>query len=248
MADEIITALKNSDFFNGLPDEVITQLAGQFDPVLLEKDETLFQKGDQGDALFLVESGHVKMVIEDKDGSEMVLNEVGSGAVIGEMALIDDQPRSAGVVATVPTKMLRLSEDTFLKVLMEQPQLGIQISRNAIRRLRFATTYIENAIDWSKRIAAGDYGFLAEEKEKADNVTDGAAKSDKERAERFLGTFFKMVEDIKAREDDLKQQLTMLKVEIDHSRRRTEVQELASSEFFQKLREQKEQDKKTKGE
>ncbi|MEK6222971.1 MAG: cyclic nucleotide-binding domain-containing protein [Chloroflexota bacterium] len=238
MEQDIINVLKNSDFFNGLPDEVINELASQFEQSKLAKDDVLFNKGDVGDALYMIETGSVKMISNDKDGGEVVLNTVGSGAVIGEMALIDDEPRSAGVVALSDVTYLKLSEDDFLKVLIEQPQLGIQISRNAIQRLRFATTYIENAIEWSKRIAAGDYSFL-NEKKKMSNSAITKSEADQLRAERFLGTFFKMVEDIKAREDDLKKQVSMLKVEINQSRRKEEVAELADSEFFKELRRKK---------
>ena len=239
MAESIVTALKNNDFFNGLPDDVINELANQFEQSNLAKDEVLFKKGDIGDALYMIEEGYVKMISNDKDGGEVLLNTVGSGAVIGEMALIDDEPRSAGVVALTDVTYLKLSEDDFLKVLMEQPQLGIQISRNAIQRLRFATTYIENAIEWSKRIAAGDYSFLNEKKEMSDSAIT-KSEADQLRAERFLGTFFKMVEDIKEREDNLKKEVSRLKVEINQVKRKEEVAELADSEFFKQLRKKKE--------
>jgi hypothetical protein len=65
----------------------------------------------------------------------------------------------------------------------------------------------------------------------------GPSRSDQERARRFLGTFFSMVKDIKAREESLKEELTQLKVVIDHQKRQEDVSELAKSEFFQSLKE-----------
>ena len=224
--------------------EVIEELAKKIEVLNLEEDEILFRKGDDGDALYILSDGWVKMVSVDKDGGEMVINQAGPGSIIGEMALIDNEPRSAGVTALSTIEMLKLSREDFLDVLEHQPTLGLQITRNIIGRLRFSTTYIENAIEWSKRIAAGDYSFMEEHKRKEDSMEDRGFQSDQERANRFLGNFFSMVEDIKAREDELKNQVVQLKIEIDQVKRKQEVSELADSEFFKNLKASKKKGKK----
>jgi CRP-like cAMP-binding protein len=236
MTDSVAERLKKFDFFDDLPDEVIHALVEQVEKVTLKDDEVLFNKGDMGDALYVVESGRVKMVGTDKDGQEVVFNQVGAGAVIGEMAIIDQQPRSAGVVAINETQMLKLSQEAFMRVMEEQPLLGMQISRNVIQRLRLATTYIELAIEWSKEIADGNYDYVERQAQAEDASADTASQSDRERAQRFLGTFFQMVRGVREREEQLKKELVQLKVVIDQQRRKQEVEQLSNSEFFQSLR------------
>lgn len=238
--EAIAQSLKQFDFFINLPDEVIFDLVGKVEHVSLKKDEILFEKGAEGDALYILQEGWVKMVSTDKDGSEIVLNQVGPGAVIGEMALIDQEPRSAGVVALSEVEMLKLGQEEFMDTLMRQPLLGLEISRNITSRLRFNTTYIENAIEWSKQIAAGNYDYVEEQTKEKGAAIVGPSKSDQERASRFLGTFFSMVKDIKDREENLKKQIVQLKVVIDERLREQEVSELTSTEFFKNLKESSE--------
>lgn len=239
MTNELVATLKDFDFFKGLPDDVIVDLSDRFQVVDLEPDEVLFNKGDQGDALYLLREGRLKMVGTDSEGKEVVLNQVGPGAIIGEMALIDHEPRSAGVVAMGEVSLLKLSTEDFLGTMREQPEMGLGIARTLIQRLRFSTTYIENAIEWSQLIAKGDYAFI--ENIDTEGLGGSDNQSDQERAQRFLGTFFQMVEDIKAREDDLKEQLVRLKVEIDQVKRKSDVTDISESEFFQSLRKKKEE-------
>jgi CRP-like cAMP-binding protein len=241
MADSVADRLKKFDFFAELPDEVIDSLVERVEKVSLKPDDVLFNKGDMGDALYVVERGRVKMVGTDKDGQEVVFNQVGAGALIGEMAIIDQQPRSAGVVALTETELLKLGQEAFMRVMEEQPQLGMEISRNVIQRLRLATTYIELAIEWSKEIADGNYEYVEQQAQAEDASADAASQSDRERAQRFLGTFFQMVKGVREREEQLKKELVQLKVVIDQQRRHEEVADLASSEFFQQLRKSKEQ-------
>lgn len=236
MTDSTAARLKKFDFFADLPDEVIHSLVDEVEKITLKTDEVLFNKGDLGDALYVVESGRVKMVGTDKDGQEVVFNQVGAGAVIGEMALIDQQPRSAGVIALGEVELLKLSQQAFMRVMEEQPLLGMEISRNVIQRLRLATTYIELAIEWSKEIADGNYDYVEQQAQAEDATADAASDSDRERAQRFLGTFFQMVKGVREREEQLKEELVQLKVVIDQQRRKQEVEELSSSEFFQSLR------------
>ncbi|MBI3158029.1 MAG: cyclic nucleotide-binding domain-containing protein [Chloroflexi bacterium] len=232
--------LKQFELFKSLPDEVVSDLSLRFKQVDLEKDQVLFNKGDAGDALYILRRGRLKMVSKDSEGNEMVLNQVGPGAVIGEMALIDREPRSAGVVALTEAALLRLSTEDFLNTLSAQPLMGLEISRNLIQRLRFATTYIENAIEWSQLIAKGDYSFIESVDES--RLGDSENASDQERAKRFLGTFFQMVQDIKAREEELKKELVKLRVEIDEAKRKADLAEITQSEFFQNLRKKKKGD------
>ena len=228
--------LAQFDLFKGLPKSNLENLVTLLNAIKLKPGQVLFEKGDPGDSVYIVKTGKLKVVSKDTDGNEVILNQVGEGAIIGEMSLLDQGTRSAGIIAVTETVLLELSQNDFMQVLCTQPQMGVEISRGLIQRLRFATTYIENAIEWSQMIARGDYSFM--------DTLDGEEHpegegSDQERAARFLGAFFQMVREIRAREDELKKEVVRLKIEIDQTRRKQEVSEIAQSDFFKAIQDKK---------
>jgi CRP-like cAMP-binding protein len=244
LSSDINKALKGHDLFKDLPEDVVSGLAEKVEQIELKKDDVLFKEGDPGDAVYILREGWVKVVGEGLDGGQVVFNEMGPGSVFGEMSMVDMEPRSAGVVAISKAKLIKLGNEEFMKVMNEQPILAIYMTRNLVKRLRFATTYIENAIEWSQKIAKGEYNFAEEQmREVQSTMVMDTSKVDEQRANRFLSNFFEMVEDIKAREEELKQELQKLRVEIDQTKRKEAVDELKSSEFFQRLRAEKKSSK-----
>ena len=102
------------------------------------------------------------MFTQDEQGNEVVLNQVGAGEIIGEMALLDHEPRSAGVVALEKTSVMELSREDFMEILKGQPDLALALIRNLSSRLRQNTSYIEKITEMSRRVARGDYSFIGE--------------------------------------------------------------------------------------
>ena len=201
----------------------------------------LFRKGDPGDSLYMIRTGWVKIVTEDAQHKELVLNKCGPGEVIGEMSLIDSAPRSASVVALTPVEILVLKREAFLEELGAHPTLAMDVMRNISGRLRFATTYIEKAIEWSQRIAEGDYSFAIQQiKDNQDSIA-GVRQPDEARAAELLSAFFRLVEGVKQREETLKQQVRELKIQIDEAKRKQEVEDLTGSDFFARLKAQSEE-------
>lgn len=231
--------LKRYEFFRHLSDEVLAGLASEVEELHLESNDVVFQKGDPPDALYLIQRGWVKLVGEDADGSEVILNQVGPGNIVGEMAITGSEPRSSGVIAITPAELLKLESETFLEFIRTQPAVGFHVIRDISERLRFANTYLENAIEWSQKIAAGDYKFAKEQMAKAQATIIMTKQGADDRANRFLANFFEMVEDIKAREQSLQNELDQLIITIDEAKREKEVSKLAGSEFFKRLRSRK---------
>lgn len=234
-----IEEIRKHKFFKDLPDPVLEELSKDIKELSLEIGEGLFHKGDPGDALYIIQTGWIKLVGEDAEGSEVVLNQVGPGNIIGEMAMIEEEPRSAGAVAITAAKLLKLHSKKFVEVLKQEPSIGLEVIRDISERLRFANTYLENAIEWSQRIANGDYGFAREQMEKLKATMIFSLQDNDDRANRFLATFFNMVEDIREREETLQRELDQLIIDIDESSRDKEVEELSGSEFFQQLKSKK---------
>ena len=85
-SQEIAENLKRLEIFKTLPDETIAGLVDHVEIVKLQPDQALFKQGDAGDAVYIIRDGRVKIVGTEKDGREIVFNQQGAGAVIGEMA------------------------------------------------------------------------------------------------------------------------------------------------------------------
>ena len=237
MTTETITQLKKSFLFNGLPDDALQILAKKVSSQTLKKGNPLFHKGDLGDTLYMIDEGFLDIVTEDTQGGALILNQCGPGETIGEMSLFDEEPRSAGVVAQTDAHILSLKQDAFFDLLEENPKTAQILIRSISSRLRFATTYIEKAIEWSGRIAKGDYSSAMEEIQTSQSETDDKV-SNEAKADQMLSAFFQMVEELQAREDDLKQQIKKLNFEIDQNRRKEEFEELTNSEFYTDLKSQ----------
>jgi CRP-like cAMP-binding protein len=233
MAEDITTQLKNCFLFQGLSEEALAAVAQKASMRDLKQGDALMRRGETGDSLFMVNEGWFKIVTEDAQGGELIINKTAPGETLGEMALLDEAPRSAGAIALTPARVLELKKDAFYEILDQRPDVALTIIRSLSSRLRFSTTYIQKAIDWSQKIAAGDYGFI-ENTQQALRQTD----SDEDKANQLLSAFFQMVRSVKAREDNLKQQLERLTLEIDEARRKQEFEEIVGTDFYANLKEQ----------
>ena len=96
----------------------------------------LFREGDAGDAVYLIVRGKVRVFVGGGERPEQVLNELGPGACIGEMAVLDREPRSATVRALERTRALRVPGDGFKRVMGERPEMSEAIVAELVRRMR----------------------------------------------------------------------------------------------------------------
>lgn len=105
-------------------------------PVDLCAKEALFHAGDAGDGCYIVRSGVLKASVIAKDGQERLLAILGPGSLIGELALIDDEPRSAAVVALRECKLLHLTKPAFFRLADANPLVYRHGLRILAQRLR----------------------------------------------------------------------------------------------------------------
>jgi len=101
---------------------------------------------DPGDALFVVARGQVKVVLVGEDGREVILAVLGAGDCFGELALIDDEPRSAHVIAMDDAQLLVLRRDDFHQALEAHPRIALGLLRTLSRRLRRADDQIGSLV------------------------------------------------------------------------------------------------------
>jgi CRP-like cAMP-binding protein len=232
--------LKQIPFFASLPDSAAVELSRRLQRRELSPGEVLFSKGDIGRTLYIIDSGLVKIVTHDARGEELILNQCGPGEAIGEMSLLEESTRTAGVVAQEPTIVLQLERDAFMEAIRSHPDVALDIMKTLSRRLRFASLYIEQVIDISQRIAEGDYSFARRQIQTSQALVAGSDtdNSDEARIQTLLTAFFSMVEGVQEREDALKEQVAFLKIQIDEARRKDEVDRITSSDFFADLKTQ----------
>lgn len=235
MDERTVRYLKKLPLLAGLPDEVLEQLAAKVTEHRLEKDEVIFRQGDPGDAVYFIRLGWVKIILVDNNGHELTINQVGPGEIIGEMSLLDELPRSAGAIALTPAEILRLANNDFKAVIDKYPQLGMQFARNISERLRFNVMLLQNSVEWSHRIAEGDYSFVLDQLETVQATIIDTRKADEARARQLLSAFFKMVKGIKDREDSLKSQLQQFNIQVDQTKRQQDVEDITSKTFFRRI-------------
>ena len=136
--------LANVSIFKGLSAQALTRLATSLQPLRFAKDALIVGQDDHGDALYIIESGRVKVVLYGETGREIILSVLSSGDFFGEMALLDKQPRSANVVSIEDGEVLALDRDAFQNHLVGHPSTALAILAEMSRRLRHADEVIGN--------------------------------------------------------------------------------------------------------
>jgi CRP/FNR family transcriptional regulator, cyclic AMP receptor protein len=126
---------------------------------------------DPGDALFVVASGQVKVVLIAEDGREVILSVLGPGRVFGELALVDDQPRSAHVIALEDARLLVLHRRDFQTRLRESPELALALLRELSQRIRRADDTIRNLITLDVNGRVADLLLRLSDEEDGEHIT-----------------------------------------------------------------------------
>ena len=119
------------------------------------RNSVILFEDDPGDALYIVSTGQVKVVLIGEDGREVILSVLGEGDFFGEMSLIDDEPRSAHVIAMKDSQLLVLRRDDFQTRLQDSPAIALKLLRVLVQRLRRADEKIGGLVllDVNGRVA-----------------------------------------------------------------------------------------------
>jgi len=134
-----VTLLRQVYLFQHLDDTALNAVAAQSREVAFKKNAIVMTEGDVGESMYVIKSGSVKVFVSDTDGKELILYHQDTGSVVGDIALLDDAPRSASVTAMESTTALMISKQRFLDLLREHPDLSIGVIRSLTQRLREAT-------------------------------------------------------------------------------------------------------------
>ena len=147
--------LRKVPLFEGLKEEELEAIASVTITRSFSKDQVIILAEEEGDALFLINTGQVKGSIVSEDGREVILSLLGEGAVFGELALLDEKPRSANVVAMSDAELYMLHRSDFLQLLYRVPKIAITLLAELATRLRKTDRKIEGLalLDVTNRIS-----------------------------------------------------------------------------------------------
>ena len=130
--------LRNVPLFAALPEGQLTLLTRVVGRKSYPRKSTIINAGDPTDALYIVISGRLKVMMSDDEGREVILAILGQGEFFGEMGLIDEAPRSATVIAIEPCELLTINKLDFKKCLAENFEIGVGVMKGLVKRLREA--------------------------------------------------------------------------------------------------------------
>lgn len=186
-----VDALRSLPMFESLGVERLVPIARVATQRRVARGQTILRAGDRTDYVYLILSGNLKVLVSDEEGREVILSILGPGEFFGEMGVLDDNPRSATVVAVGPAELVVISKADFRKCLADNFDLSLYIMRNLVKRLRQADRKIESLalMDVYGRVAR----LLLEMSEEVDGRQVVNRKISKQDIAKMIGASREMV-------------------------------------------------------
>ena len=131
---EKVMVLKTVDIFAHTPEEILVDIAGLLKELTLAANQTVFEKGEQGDSMYIIVEGEVEALDEGRAFTKMAARQV-----FGEMALLDGEPRTATIRTTQATRLLRLDQEPFYELMDDRIEIARGVIHVLLQRLRKRT-------------------------------------------------------------------------------------------------------------
>ena len=131
--------LEKIPLFDGVPKQALDMLEQSAVRRKVRRNAIVISEGDETDSLYIIEQGRVRVVAINEDGREFILANLSPGDFFGELALIDDGPRSASVIAIEPCVFLTISKEDVTQWLSRRPENAMAMLRAMSKRLRGIT-------------------------------------------------------------------------------------------------------------
>ncbi|HMV62085.1 MAG TPA: Crp/Fnr family transcriptional regulator [Rhodocyclaceae bacterium] len=128
--------LDRVDLFAGLDEAQMQSLVDRSRLRSFVASTVVVNEGDEGGSMYVVQSGSLKAYLTDKTGREVTLSLLDEGDYFGELALLDDAPRSASVAAVTRSELLQVPRSAFLALIEEHPASMQVVIRNLVARIR----------------------------------------------------------------------------------------------------------------
>ena len=135
---ELLNAFKRVELFRGLTEAQLRRVAEISQREAYNKGEAICHQGDPGDAMYVIADGQVEIMVRDRTGESVSAVYLGEGQVVGEMALVDQGPRSATVLAVMDNTIIYSIPNTSFDSLFQQDTaIGFVMMRNMAQDLSF---------------------------------------------------------------------------------------------------------------
>ena len=131
--------LASIPLFSGMSNEGLALLSGQLQYRNYARNCLIIAEGEHSDSLYIINKGQIKIFISDDEGQEMILNTLGPGDYFGELAIIDQKPRSASAMAVCDSDISVISSNDLTECLNHHPEMTIKLLQVMAKRLRDAT-------------------------------------------------------------------------------------------------------------
>ena len=128
--------VRKAPLFTALDEAAAVSLRANMDSVKISKGSVLFAEGDEGDHLYVIVEGKLKLGTSSGDGRENLLSILGPGEMFGELSLFDPGPRTSTATAVTDAKLLSLGQEKLLPWLATNPNVSLQLLARLAQRLR----------------------------------------------------------------------------------------------------------------
>jgi CRP-like cAMP-binding protein len=128
--------VRRAPLFTALDEAAAVSLRASMDAVKIAKGSILFKEGDDGEHLYVIVDGKLKLGTSSGDGRENLLSILGPGEMFGELSLFDPGPRTSTATAVTDAKLLSLSHEKVIPWLRENPEVSLQLLTRLSQRLR----------------------------------------------------------------------------------------------------------------
>jgi CRP/FNR family cyclic AMP-dependent transcriptional regulator len=150
MSSELLSdearSLSRVPLFKRLSPAELEKLADEVDQVQFKAGEVIFNANDKGDALYVVETGAVRIWVFDEDVQPVTLSELQPGEFFGELAVLDRGERSTNASALADCTLHRLSSDDFHQFLLEHPDMAIDVICEIGTRMRQTNALVSQRV------------------------------------------------------------------------------------------------------
>lgn len=130
-------------FFSDLSENEVHLICDQGTTRQYRRNKPIFNEGDESDAIYFIHSGEVRVSVDGNNGKEKILRHQGPGEYFGELALIDEAPRSASVETVKESKITMVPRSKFIRCVEEQETLAIKLVRSLAERVRSLTEEVK---------------------------------------------------------------------------------------------------------
>ncbi len=132
--DDLI--IRKAPLFSALDDDASHALRASMVALKLNKGQILFKEGQEGDRLYVVVHGKIKLGTTSADGRENLLSILGPGEMFGELSLFDPEPRTSTATAVTDVRLVSLAHDAVIGLVTSSPQTSLELLRRLAQRLR----------------------------------------------------------------------------------------------------------------